>query len=194
MFPVRTPPRDLCRTALGLWATGRSNRSRLGRRTDSGTFCTQTSCKATAKISSAPSSPRPNSTSHAAAAESLPRKAKPVADHTSCPGIATTATYVSPPLHDATSRFRPPSPHAPQAAARPGRLQLAAAGRRRTAGRALTDPARARHRSLSIMEPKIPPNACVPRRRACAARRAWPSFAQPSCHQPTCITPARSAA
>ena len=129
-----------------------------------------------------------------AAAESLPRKAKPVADHTSCPGIATTATYVSPPLHDATSRFRPPSPHAPQAAARPGRLQLAAAGRRRTAGRALTDPARARHRSLSIMEPKIPPNACVPRRRACAARRAWPSFAQPSCHQPTCITPARSAA
>jgi len=69
-------------------------------------------------------------------------------------------------------------------------LQLAAAGRRRTAGRALTDPARARHRSLSIVEPQIPPNACVPRRRACAA----PSFAQPSCHQPTCITPARSAA
>ena len=101
-----------------------------------------------------PSQNPPTATSHAAAAESLPRKAKPVADHTSCPVIATTATYVSPPLHDATSRFRPPSPHAPQAAARPGRLQLAAAGRRRTAGRALTDPARARHRSLSIMEPK----------------------------------------
>ena len=55
-----------------------------------------------------------DSTLHAAAAESLPRKAKPVADHTSCPANATAATYVSPPLHDATSRFRPPSPHAPQ--------------------------------------------------------------------------------
>ena len=50
-----------------------------------------------------------------------------------------------------------------------GQAQLAA-GRRRTAGRALTDPERALHRSLSIVIPQIPPNSCVPLRRACAAR------------------------
>jgi hypothetical protein len=50
----------------------------------------------------------------AAAAESLPRKAKPVADHTSCPTNAKTATYVSPPLHDASLRSLAPSPRAPQ--------------------------------------------------------------------------------